>query len=98
MVDTVNLMQTKLNMLENVTPERKRGNDKKQRSTTQGCKLKFKSVAVELDIQPDCPEELIEEIKADAKTIQDRKGEKFQTAQTGNSYVILGEDTRVKYW
>lgn len=63
-------------------------------------KLAFLSYStLELDIQPDCPEELIEEIKADAKTIQDRKGEKFRTAQTGESaYVILGEDTRVKHW
>ena len=42
-----------------------------------------------LEVRPDCPPELLEEIEEDAATIIARRGEKFPVSTSGQ-YVILG--------
>lgn len=50
--------------------------------------LNYKTLV--LDIEKDCPAELIERIKLDAKELQDKKGENFQVSSSGQT-IVLGE-------
>lgn len=49
--------------------------------------LPYSSLA--LEIKPDCPADLRQEIETDAAAIIARRGEKFQTSTCGQ-YIILG--------
>ena len=50
--------------------------------------LNFKTLV--LDIEKDCPAELIARIELDAKELQDKKGENFQVSSSGQT-IVLGE-------
>lgn len=50
--------------------------------------LNFKTLV--LDIEKDCPEELLTRITLDAKELQDRKGEEYQVSSSGQT-ITLGQ-------
>jgi hypothetical protein len=64
--------------------------DRKRQVAGDYARLAFLSFdTLELTFQPDCPQQLRQEIIDDAATIQARKGEQFETSACGQT-VLLG--------
>jgi len=52
-------------------------------------RIAFLSFAtLKLEIKDDCPKKLIDFIKSDAKSIQDKKGEEYQISQCGQTITL----------